>query len=155
MKRTVLSEAPCPIARGYDAVGDWWSLLVVTHVVLLRRRRFGQIQDELGMAKNILSSRLRKLVEAGILERVPAEDGGAHMEYAATEKGQDLYKVLVPLMQWGQKHFFESDECRRSLVERATGRPVASVEIRSDDGRALGVDELEVVFEGDEAGDTA
>lgn len=146
MKKTSLAAADCPIARGYDAIGDWWSLLIITHVVLLHRRRFGQIQEELGMAKNILSSRLQKLVEHGILERVPSATGGSRQEYAATPKGQDLYKALVALMQWGQTYYFQDEPCGRSLVDRATGQAVAEIQVRSADGRTLGPDDLEVVF---------
>lgn len=146
MKKTSLAASDCPIARGYDAIGDWWSLLIITHVVLLRRRRFSQIQEELGMAKNILSSRLQKLVEQGILERVPSNSGGSRQEYAATAKGQDLYKALVALMQWGQTYYFQNEPCGRSLVDRASGRPVAEMQVRSSDGRSLEADDLEVVF---------
>ncbi|MAY73662.1 MAG: transcriptional regulator [Phycisphaerae bacterium] len=146
MKRSSLADAPCPIARGYNAIGDWWSLLVVTHVVLLGRGRFSQIQDELGIAKNILSSRLRKLVDEGILEREAVAEGGNRQVYVATEKGRELYKVLVPLMQWGQTYFFEADDCPRELVDRSTGLAVAEVSIRSADGRELTLDDLRVLM---------
>lgn len=146
MKKS-LAHDPCPITRGYDAIGDGWSLLILTHIILLRRRRFSQIQEELGLAKNILSSRLNKLVEHGILERVPLAEGAARQEYAPTPKGEDLHKVLAALMQWGQAHFFHDAPCARQLVDRATGEPVAQMTLRAADGRALTPCDLEVRFE--------
>src|SRR5262247_2661422 len=67
VKRTSLAHADCPIARSLDAIGDWWSLLIIRDA-LLGRRRFGEFQKSLGLAKNILTTRLRTLVDRGILE---------------------------------------------------------------------------------------
>src|SRR4051812_7447194 len=96
MKRTSLKGASCPIARSLDVVGDWWSLLLVRDA-FLGKRRFGEFQKHLGLAKNILSARLQALVEQGIFQLVPASDGSAYQEYALTEKGRGLFPVLVAL----------------------------------------------------------
>ena len=74
VKRTSLADADCPIARALDVIGDWWSLLIVRDA-LLGRRRFGEFQKSLGLAKNILTTRLRTLVDRGLLELAPASDG--------------------------------------------------------------------------------
>ena len=103
VKRTSHKGSCCPIARPLDAIGDWWSLLIIRDA-FDGLRRFGEFQKSLGLAKNILSSRLRNLVQHGILESVPASDGSAYQEYVLTEKGRTLGPVLRALLEWGQKH---------------------------------------------------
>jgi DNA-binding HxlR family transcriptional regulator len=137
VKRTSHRGASCPVARPLDAIGDWWSLLIVRDL-FDGLHRFGEFQKSLGLAKNILSSRLRNLIEHGILETVPASDGSAYLEYVLTEKGRGLFPLLVALRQWGEEYFFESDETHVLLVDRQFGRPVKRLELRSQDGRLLG-----------------
>ena len=100
MKRKTFEEDVCPVARSLDVVGDVWSMLIVRQA-FAGKRRFGEFEKSLGVAKNILTVRLRKLVEHGILEQVPVE-GSAHHEYALTDKGRGLYLVLMALRQWGE-----------------------------------------------------
>jgi DNA-binding HxlR family transcriptional regulator len=136
VKRTSHSEASCPVARPLDAIGDWWSLLIVRDA-FDGLRRFGEFQKSLGLAKNILASRLRNLVEHGILDTAPASDGSAYLEYVLTAKGLALFPVLVALRQWGEDHFFEPTEKHVQLVDVKTGHPVRRLELRSKDGRLL------------------
>ena len=136
MKRTSFEDADCPVARSLDSIGDWWSLLIVRDV-LSGKRRFGELQKGLGMAKNILAARLRKLVERGILEQVPASDGSAFSEYVPTGRGRNLFPVLVALRQWGLENFFECGEPYAELVDRKKGKPLAKLEVRAADGRLL------------------
>lgn len=125
----------CPSARSLDVIGDWWSLLIVRDA-FDGLTRFGEFQKSLGIAKNILSERLRTLVSRGIMELVPTGNGGARQEYRLTEMGRDLFPVMVALRQWGEQHLFEADEERSSLVERDTGLPVR-LDIRAQDGRPI------------------
>jgi len=127
----------CGVARPLDAIGDWWSLLIVRDA-FDGLRRFGEFQKNLGLAKNILSVRLRNLVAHGIMDTVPASDGSAYQEYVLTEKGRGLFPLLVALRQWGEDFFFEPDEAHVVLVDRKAGLPVRKLELRSQDGRALG-----------------
>lgn len=143
VKRTSHKGSCCPIARPLDAIGDWWSLLIIRDA-FDGLRRFGEFQKSLGLAKNILSSRLRNLVQHGILESVPASDGSAYQEYVLTEKGRGLFPLLVALRQWGEDHFFGSDETHVSLVDVKRGQPVRRLELRSQDGRLLGPDDTAV-----------
>jgi DNA-binding HxlR family transcriptional regulator len=139
MKRTSFAKDSCPVARSVDAVGDWWSLLIVRDA-FVGRRRFGEFQKSLGVAKNILADRLRKLVAEGVLEAVPASDGSAFKEYALTKKGRGLFLVIVALGQWG-----EGDSCAAFRpVDRRTGRPVR-LELRSADGRKVDPDDVRLV----------
>ena len=137
MRRTSLEHADCPIARSLDVIGDWWSLLIVRDA-LSGLRRFGEFQKSLGLAKNILSARLRSLVAQGILESVPAADGSAWREYALTPKGRALFTVLVALREWGEAYRFEGGSCPVELVDRAKGQRVRNLELRAADGRLLG-----------------
>src|SRR6266852_1341126 len=141
MKRKCLDESKCPIARTLDVIGDWWSLLMVRDANL-GKRRFGEFQKSLGLAKNILSARLQKLVAQGVLETGPASDGSAYEEYRLTEKGRRLYIVLVALRQWGESNLFGKGELDLVLVDRKTGQPVKPLELRSQDGRLLGPADL-------------
>ena len=136
VKRTSLKDAACPVARSLDAIGDWWSLLIVRDA-LDGMRRFGEFHKSLGIAKGILSTRLRHLVELGILELVPASDGSAYQEYALTEKGRGLFLVVVGLRQWGENNLFGEGEPHSTLVETGTGQPVGPLRLRSGDGRSL------------------
>jgi DNA-binding HxlR family transcriptional regulator len=143
VKRTSHRQAKCPVARPLDAIGDWWSLLIIRDA-FDGLRRFGEFQKNLGLAKNILSARLRNLVEHDILNIVPASDGSAYQEYVLTEKGRGLFLVLVALRQWGEDFFFQPDEAHVLLVDRKCGLPVRRLELRSQDGRLLGAAETVV-----------
>ena len=136
VKRTSHRRASCPVARPLDAIGDWWSLLIIRDA-FDGLRRFGEFCESLGVAKNILATRLRNLVAHGILETVPASDGSAYEEYLLTAKGRALFPVLVALRQWGEEHFFESGERHVRLIDRTTGKPVCKLQLRSQDGRLL------------------
>jgi DNA-binding HxlR family transcriptional regulator len=136
VKRTSHQDSLCGVARPLDAIGDWWSLLIVRDA-FDGLRRFGEFQKDLGLAKNILAARLRNLVGHGILETVPASDGSAFQEYVLTAKGRGLFPVLVALRQWGEAFFFEPDEAHVVLVDRRNGQPVRKLELRAQDGRTL------------------
>lgn len=143
MRRKRLNKAACPIARALDVIGDWWSLLIVRNA-LRGTTRFSDFQKDLGMSKNILTRRLRALVEAKILEQVPATDGSAYQEYRLTEKGRSLYPVLMSLALWGQDHAPTTGP-RSHLIDRAHGQPVRSVDVIASDGRVLRAGETRMV----------
>ncbi|MFF4219163.1 winged helix-turn-helix transcriptional regulator [Streptomyces nondiastaticus] len=141
--RTRFDDSECPVARSVDAIGDWWSLLIVRDA-FDGSRRFGEFQRSLGVAKNILASRLRTLVAGGVLESVPASDGSAYREYVLTPKGEALFPVIVALRQWGEQHFFDPGEPHSELVDRRQGQPLRALEVLSADGRRLNPDDTTV-----------
>ena len=143
VKRTSFEKAECPVARSLDALGDWWSLLIIRDA-FLGLRRFGEFQKNIGLAKNILTVRLRTLVDHGILRTEPASDGSAYQEYVLTPKGRGVFPVLVALRQWSEE--FSGERCGfpTLLVDRAKGRPVRKLELRSGDGRLLGDGDTEL-----------
>jgi DNA-binding HxlR family transcriptional regulator len=136
-KRKSFARDLCPIARSLDAIGDWWSLLIIRDA-LRGLRRFGEFQRSLGLAKNILTARLAKLVAHGIMKRVPAADGSAYREYVLTEKGERLLLALTALGQWGEASLFAPSEKRGVICDRRTGEPLPPIELRGRDGRLLG-----------------
>ncbi len=148
MKKKCLAQHDCPLARGYNVIGDWWSLLIVMQILTLKTHRFSELEAGLGMAKNILTARLRKLVAEGILEKRPAADGSAYHEYVPTERGRDLYTVLVALRQWGERHYAAGCRTETHLVDKSTGQPLPPLEVRSADGRSIGPEDLEIVATG-------
>lgn len=137
MKRTSLTEADCPVARALDAIGDWWSLLIVRDA-FDGISRFGEFRRSLGIAKGMLTARLRDLVDCGVLETAPASDGSAYQDYLLTEKGRALFPVVVALRQWGQEHLYAPGERHSVLVDVVAGKPVVKLALRSADGRPVG-----------------
>jgi DNA-binding HxlR family transcriptional regulator len=136
VKRTSFGTADCPVARSVDAVGDWWSLLIVRDA-FDGSRRFSEFQRSLGVAKNILSSRLRALTDNGILEHTDPD-------YVLTTKGEALFPVIVALRQWGETFSFEPGEPHSELLDRRDGKPLRPVEIHAADGRPISPAETEV-----------
>ncbi len=118
-------------------IGDWWSLLIIRDS-LNGLKRFRDFERSLGVAKNILTARLKSLVAQGIMKLVPASDGSAYQEYLLTKKGEALLPVLVALGQWGGKYLFEPGEPRSVSLDARTRRPLQRLEVRSGDGRRLG-----------------
>jgi DNA-binding HxlR family transcriptional regulator len=93
----------CSIARTLEAIGDRWTMLVIRDA-FLGVRRFEDFQRDLGVARNVLTDRLARLVDDGILERHRYQERPERFEYQLTEKGVDLWPVLVSLMKWGDRH---------------------------------------------------
>jgi DNA-binding HxlR family transcriptional regulator len=104
VQHTRFDTMPCPIARGLDRVGEWWSILIMRDA-FRGKTRFDQFQKSLGIAPNILSRRLRGLVEAGLLEKIRYNDRPPRDEYVLTQIGQDFRPVLWAMLAWGNKHF--------------------------------------------------
>ncbi len=93
----------CSVARTLEVVGERWTMLVVRNV-FLGLRRFDEIQANLGIARNVLTTRLEKLVEVGVLEKRQYQERPVRHEYRLTEKGIDLWPVMAALMHWGDQH---------------------------------------------------
>jgi DNA-binding HxlR family transcriptional regulator len=136
VKRTSFEEDDCPIARSLDAIGDWWSMLIIRDA-LFGSRRFGEFQKNLGLARNILTTRLRTLVDQDILTMAPASDGSAYQEYLLTPKGRGVFPILVALRQWSEEFDDHPEDIATLLVDKEKGRPVRKLELYSQDGRLL------------------
>ena len=138
-KRVSLADADCPVARALDVIGDWWSLLIIRDA-FDGVRRFSDFQSGLGIAKGMLASRLRDLVERDVFKTVPASNGSAYREYVLTERGRGLFLVIVALRQWGEDHLYLPGKPHSILVD-TKGQEVARLELRSGDGGLLNWDD--------------
>ena len=104
MRWEELSEAPCSMARSLAILGDRWTLLILRDA-FLKVRRFDDFQKSLGIARRVLSERLQKLVDGGVLIRVSYQENPERFEYRLTQMGLDLYPVVLSLVHWGDKYF--------------------------------------------------
>lgn len=96
----------CSIARSLEVVGERWSLLILRSV-FFGNCRFESLREELGIARNVLTTRLQRLLDEGVLERVPYQDRPRRYEYRVTAKGRELFPVVIHLLLWGDAHYAE------------------------------------------------
>jgi DNA-binding HxlR family transcriptional regulator len=131
----------CSIARTLEIVGERWTLLIIRDV-FLGLRRFDELQESLGVARNVLADRLNRLVAEGILDRVQYSERPPRFEYRLTKKGRELNVALTALRQWGDAHL--SEKPPRLLRRKADRKPVVAALVpRSAD--VLRPDEVELV----------
>ncbi len=115
-----IGDMTCSVARALSVVGDRWTLLILRES-FLRTRRFEDFQAHLGTTRHRLADRLAKLVEHGILERVRYQERPERFEYRLTEKGRDLYPVIVSLVAWGDRWMAGAEGPPIELVHRGCG----------------------------------
>jgi DNA-binding HxlR family transcriptional regulator len=147
MRRKSFGSMQCPIARSLERVGEWWSILILRDASL-GLSRFDEFRESLGIAPNILTRRLKALVEAGLLERRRYSERPPRDEYVLTEAGRDFRPVLWALLAWGNKHFAPEGasvvvvdsrtgvEANPVLVDGNSGRPLIAPAFRSAAGPA-------------------
>jgi DNA-binding HxlR family transcriptional regulator len=131
----------CSIARALEVVGERWTLLIVRDA-FLGLRRFEQFQESLGIARNVLTDRLHRLVDEGVLERVRYSERPERFEYHLTYKGRELSVALAGLRQWGDEHM--SEKPPRLLRRKADKKPVVAALVPKG-SEVLGLDEVETV----------
>lgn len=135
--RSDWSGRRCPIARSLDVVGDPWVMLIVREA-LLGATRFEQFRQSVEISDSVLSSRLRAMVDAGLLERIPChEDGRSRWSYALTEAGSDLLPAVQALVLWGERHRPSAEPGRLTIVHEACGRETRSADTCTHCGTAL------------------
>jgi|HubBroStandDraft_2_1064218.scaffolds.fasta_scaffold332147_2 DNA-binding HxlR family transcriptional regulator len=144
MRHRSMGDDICPVARSLDTIGEWWSLLIVREA-MLGVRRFSEFQRRLGLARNMLSTRLKRLVDSGVMEMVPASDGTIYQEYVLTEKGKSLWPVLNAIRQWGQQYLFQPGEERTELLDKKHHKSLKRMEVLSADGKRCGFDDVDLV----------
>jgi len=103
MERKSFADMDCSIAQCLEVVGEWWSLLIIRDV-FLGVRRYEALLERLGISRNILQARLRSLVDAGVLERRSYSSHPPRHEYHLTQKGRDLWPVLMTMREWGDRY---------------------------------------------------
>ncbi|HEX2393611.1 MAG TPA: helix-turn-helix domain-containing protein [Solirubrobacterales bacterium] len=110
----------CSVAKALEVIGERWSLLIV-RAVMHGNRRFGEIQESLGIARNVLSARLQRLVDEDILERRAYQENPPRCEYFLTEKGLDLWPALIALLDWGERYTPRPQGPPRVIVHKQCG----------------------------------
>lgn len=135
MQRKRFNTMTCPIARGLDRVGEWWSILILRDA-FAGLTRFDAFQKSLGIAPCMLTRRLNALVEGGLLEKHRYSDKPPRDEYVLTARGRDFRPVLLAMMSWGNRHF-TPDGIRVQMVEASTGVPADPVLVDRRTGRPL------------------
>jgi DNA-binding HxlR family transcriptional regulator len=123
MSRTRFDHMQCGVAQALEQVGDWWSLLIVRDASF-GVRRFAELEQSLGISKNILTDRLNKLVDHGILEKTRLDEPGVRFEYVLTPKGTDLWVVLTAMRLWADKWVFGEGNEPLLARDTKTGRTV-------------------------------
>jgi len=142
MKRSSFADVPCPVAQALERVGEWWSLMILRES-FRGTRRFGDFERRLGIAKNILSARLKGLVAAGVLERRPSADDAREVEYRLTAAGKDLAPVMIALAQWGERWVYDGEAPIR-FGNRRTGLPLAQLELRDTGGAPVALRDVDI-----------
>lgn len=135
------TDPDCPVARTLDLVGDRWILLLIRDA-MDGARSFTEFQRRTGIARNILTDRLRKLTARGLLAQRTAPSG-RRREYVLTDAGRDLFPVVLALRQWGERHAFAPGEAHSVLVDRH-GVPVPDIAPAGADGTPLDADTTHV-----------
>jgi DNA-binding HxlR family transcriptional regulator len=141
MRRKSFDGMNCSIAGSLEILGEWWTFLVLRDA-FLGVRRFEDFQGRLGIARNVLASRLQTLVAHGILERRIYQERPQRSEYRLTDKGLELYPVLVSLMQWGDKWTDGTHRPPVVLVHRGCGEQSAPHLACSHCGEAVGAKDM-------------
>ena len=147
MQRTSFGSMSCPIARGLERVGEWWSVLILRDA-FAGLTRFEAFQKSLGIAPTMLTRRLDALVEAGMLERQLYCEKPPRHEYRLTPRGVDFRPVLIAMLAWGSRHFAPEgpsirivdavtlEDADPVLVDRRTGRPLLAPDFKLVPGPA-------------------
>lgn len=151
MRRTRFDDWPCPIARTTDLVGDWWTPLVMREA-FLGARRFEEFQSALDVPRAVLSSRLRRLCDDGLLRRLEYQSRPPRYEYRLTEKGRAFWDVLAAMWRWGADWLWADSDGGSpvALLDRDTGAVVDPIVVDEHTGAPLDVRRLRVVAGGDQ-----
>ncbi len=136
MKRKSWAQAPCPMARFSDLFGDWGALMILREA-FGGTTRFDEFQKRLDMSRNLLSARLKRLVEDGIFERRPIADQARRREYVLTEMGEDLVTTIVAMRQWGDRWLFRPQPAPLGMFDAVDGTELAPLKAKSALGREI------------------
>lgn len=144
MRRSPLESQVCSLAQALAEIGEWWTLLILREA-FFGTQRFTDFQARLGIARNILSTRLNKLVAKGILSRHVAAGRGNPRLYRLTEKGRDVLPAFIALMQWGDRWIAGDAGAPIRILDAATGQQIEWLGARSRDGRRLAARDMRIV----------
>ena len=142
MRHVSFADRPCSLAQSLEVVGEWWTLVILQEL-FFGSHRFGQLQERLGIAKNVLSERLEHLISHGVISRETLSPGGRRTFYRLTKKGQGLATDIIALIQWGDTWIMGQEHAPLNLVERKSGEQIASLQLQARDGSVLSLADIE------------
>lgn len=143
MRRKSFEDINCSVAQTLEVVGEWWTMLVIRDL-FLRVRRFDEIQERLGISRNVLAERLDHLVDHGIVERRPYQEHPVRYDYVLTAKGRDLWPLVTAMREWGDKWAAPSGP-PVELLHTTCGHRVHSVPTCSACGEVLELHDVRAV----------
>jgi DNA-binding HxlR family transcriptional regulator len=144
VRRTRFDDWPCPIARATDLIGDWWTPLVLRDL-LFGARRFEQLADSLEAPRAVLTARLKRLADEGMIERIKYQDRPVRYEYRLTPKGEAFGDVIIAMWRWGSDWMWpDGDGPVVALKSRATSEVVTPAVIDETTGERLTVRSVRV-----------
>ena len=132
------------MARAMDVVGDRWTILILREAYY-GVTRFDEFEYYVGVAPNILSSRLKKLVDAGMMTRVPLSEHSGRFEYLLTERGRDFFPAYLALKKWGDDWLAEAEGPQVVFRERKAGRAIIYPKLLNANGKPLRLEDVEVI----------
>jgi len=142
----------CSMAVALRFIGDSWSILILRDLMIFGgTRRFEQLREGLGISRNVLTERLKTLVDQEIARKSPVADGGRRMQYKLSRKGWELMPILVGLNQWCERWRPDPINSAIEFVDTKLGEEIGAVSIRSQDGRVLGPPDIQAVPKTDSA----
>ncbi|MFS2317827.1 winged helix-turn-helix transcriptional regulator [Maricaulis sp. D1M11] len=136
MGRKRFDDMACAIAQTLNQVGDWWTLLIVRDA-MRGARRFSDFHDSTGIAKNILTDRLNRLVENGIMRRVEVGVRGQRQEYELTDRGSALFPILMAMQQWGDEWIYGRESMPTVMYDTRTGEELAPITVANQQGEQV------------------
>ena len=143
MRWQELDQQPCSLARTLSVVGDRWTLMVLRDC-FLGIRRFDEFEKRLGITRHVLTDRLKKLVEEGVLKKVPYQQRPLREEYRLTEKGLDLHPVILALVNWGDRHMADERGAPIEHVHKACGKVMQPVTVCAECGEPVTARDIQV-----------
>lgn len=143
MERKSFADMHCSVAQCLEVVGEWWTMLIVRDA-FLGVTRFDEFQGRLGISRNVLGQRLARLVETGVLAKVPYSEHPPRFDYRLTDKGRDLWPVLTAMRQWGDRHA-APDGPPVQLIHQECGQLSEALMVCSACGEPIGPRDVEAV----------
>jgi DNA-binding HxlR family transcriptional regulator len=144
LKRGRIANKECSMARAMEVVGYRWSILILREA-FYGVKRFDEFEYYVGIAPNILSNRLKKLVDAGIMTRVPLPEHSTRYEYVLTEQGRDFFPAYLALKKWGDDWLAEPEGPQVVFRDRTAGHEIKYPELTTAGGKPLRLEDVEVV----------
>jgi DNA-binding HxlR family transcriptional regulator len=143
VRRTRFDRWPCPIARTADLIGDWWTPILLRNA-FAGQRRFEEFQESLGMSRAVLTRRLQRLVDEGILAKHLYQEHPPRYEYRLTRKGREFWGVLAAMWRWGEDWLWEGEEMPVRLIDRDSGEEVRPLVVDENSGKPMDVRRLRI-----------